>query len=223
MSDIDIDDVHVWTATLADALTRQVMASGIELLDAGERQALQQHATGQRDDYLLAHVLLRTTLSRYADVAPAEWRFVRTPLGRPELATGQCHRPLRFSIARRDGFAACAVTLGRDVGVDVEALAGREDFAAIAAAFFSPSEQRALRRAAAPRRRELFCRLWTRKEAWLKARGVGLAATTWQPPARPHSCVRVIGRHVVAVSTEPGSLFSFSRAFHHDPHHRAAD
>ena len=74
-----------------------------------------------RRAFLMTRALVRTTLSRYAPVAPADWRFITNAHGRPEILDRPAGVPdLRFNISHTDGLIACAVTIGREVGVDVE-------------------------------------------------------------------------------------------------------
>ena len=82
--------------------------------------------------------------------------------------------PLEFNLAHTRGLVACAVALGRDVGVDVEWLGRRGRTLEIAERYFSPSEVRDLRATPGPDRKERFFRYWTLKEAYVKARGEGL-------------------------------------------------
>src|SRR5215218_6477573 len=74
-----------------------------------------------RRAFLLTRALVRTTLSRYAPVRPADWKFIANVHGRPEILDRPSGVPdLRFNILHTDGLIACAVTIGREVGVDVE-------------------------------------------------------------------------------------------------------
>lgn len=122
--------------------------------------------------YLAAHALLRHTLSRHSDVAPEAWRFRRASHGRPEIANPGSR--LRFSLSHTPGLAACAVVLDRDIGVDVEDLS-RPGAADIAERFFSPREADAVRKAPIDERGIRFLEYWTLKEAYVKARGLGLS------------------------------------------------
>jgi 4'-phosphopantetheinyl transferase len=128
-----------------------------------------------RRECVVTRALVRTTLSRYAHVAPEAWRFESGPHGRPELVPGQCCEPLRFNLSHTDGLIACAVALGRDIGIDVETTERPGETVAIADRFFSPSEVRDLHALPMERQRPRFFDYWTLKEAYIKARGFGLA------------------------------------------------
>jgi 4'-phosphopantetheinyl transferase len=106
-------------------------------------------------------------------VAPDAWRFVAGTLGRPEIAAPAIASPLRFSVANTHGLVGCAVTLGRDVGLDLEPW--RDDAPAeLIERCFAPDERAALLALPAAARPRRFVELWTLKEAYLKARGIGL-------------------------------------------------
>ena len=121
--------------------------------------------------FLLAHGLLRTSLSRCEDVEPAGWRFKSGESGRPEIAAPKS--ALRFNLSHTQGLAACVVTDRADVGIDVEKITPR-NYLKLTRRFFSPREQRDLCALPEPEQPARFFELWTLKEAYLKARGLGL-------------------------------------------------
>ncbi|WP_299438323.1 4'-phosphopantetheinyl transferase superfamily protein [uncultured Rhodospira sp.] len=135
-----------------------------------------------------ARLLLRTMLSRFHGADPLAWHFVTEPGGRPHVDMTRPPYPLtaetrpRFSLSHTVGLAACAVSLGpwppgADLGVDAE-WTGRPSVPAVPLArrFFHPDEAAALELVPrGPERQQLFMTLWTRKEAVLKALGLGIA------------------------------------------------
>lgn len=126
--------------------------------------------------YLAAHVLLRRALSSFAPVPPEAWSVAAAEeRGRPEIASPESARRLRFSLTHTRGLAACAVCLDRDVGVDAEAIDARLLSPEVAARFLSAAECEEV--AVLPEERRAFrlLELWTLKEACLKARGDGLS------------------------------------------------
>ena len=116
-------------------------------------------------------VLLRTVLSRYEPVAPADWRFAVEAHGRPVVAGGR--GALRFSVSKTAGLVVCAVA-AEDLGVDVESLR-RPAPLAVAERFFAPTEVAALRALPEQERAGRFFDYWTFKESYVKARGLGLS------------------------------------------------
>jgi 4'-phosphopantetheinyl transferase len=144
-----------------------------------------------RRRFLLTRALVRTTLSRYAPVAPADWTFIANVHGRPEILDRPRGVPdLRFNLSHTAGLIACAVTIGREVGVDVEHIQRRLTHD-VAGRFFAPSEANDLKALPEDERTRAFFDYWTLKEAYIKARGFGLAlpladfAFRLAPPAPP--------------------------------------
>src|SRR5262245_56375904 len=155
---------------------RDVAARAWAALGREERAALRRTRHGPaRRDRLAAHALARTILARRARCRPADVKLRTSPLGRPEFVAPPGVAPVEFSIATRDGLAVCAVGSGCAVGADVESLdnAGEEPLA-VAREVCSAAELRRLLSLPPRRRRAAFVRMWTLKEAVLKAKGVGL-------------------------------------------------
>jgi 4'-phosphopantetheinyl transferase len=126
-----------------------------------------------RIEHLLTRALVRTTLARHARVEPAALRFNEGPHGRPELTWPELPE-LRFNLSNTKGLIACAVAFGREVGVDVEWMDRGGSTLEIADRFFSPREVRELFALPEERRCDRFFDYWTLKEAYIKARGMGL-------------------------------------------------
>jgi 4'-phosphopantetheinyl transferase len=127
-----------------------------------------------RLEYLLTRALVRSTLSRYAPVAPGAWTFVKNEHGRPEIEARE-HAWIRFNLSNTRGLIACALSRDLPVGVDVEDAERSGETVAIADRFFSAREVAALRALPEEQRRGRFFDYWTLKEAYIKARGMGLA------------------------------------------------
>jgi 4'-phosphopantetheinyl transferase len=125
-----------------------------------------------RDRFVLARAGLRRLLAHYLDVAPAAPRFVVGPQGKPALPAPA---PLCFNLSHSGALALYAFTLALEVGVDVEAHRPEVLAENIAEHFFAPGEVAAMGRLAPEQRLDGFFACWTRKEAYIKARGLGLA------------------------------------------------
>jgi 4'-phosphopantetheinyl transferase len=139
---------------------------------ARQRRYLFEHS---RRQHLLTRVMVRSVLSRYAAVDPRAWRFGANPHGRPFIAAPALAAPLAFNLAHTDGLIVCLVARSAEAGVDVEYTLRRSAFAQIAQRFFSDGEAAALRALPEDAQRERFFAYWTLKEAYIKARGLGLA------------------------------------------------
>jgi len=161
---------------LAQASEAELRARYGSLLapDEAERQSryLFEHS---RRQHLLTRVLARSVLSRYAPVDARAWRFGASPHGRPFIAAPALAAPLAFNLAHTDGIIVCLVARGAEAGIDVEYTLRRTAFAQVGQRFFSRSEAAALRALPVDAQRERFFAYWTLKEAYIKARGLGLA------------------------------------------------
>ena len=126
--------------------------------------------------FLATRALVRTVLSRYAAVAPVDWRFATGEHGKPHVDSPAVKPPIHFNLANTRGLVVCAVTVAHDsIGVDVERIDRANETMAIADRYFCPSEVRSIRAAADVEQRRSFFAHWTLKESYIKARGLGLA------------------------------------------------
>lgn len=128
-----------------------------------------------RDHFIAARGLLRVLLSRYLRVSPADFTFLYSGLGKPSLAEHQ-GAGLRFNVSHSHGLALLAFAQGRELGVDLESVRPEVAGLRIAERYFSPAEVAALRALPESQQTEAFFNCWTRKEAYIKARGDGLSA-----------------------------------------------
>ena len=169
------DAVDLWFASPSRlAVDASARAWAQALLQTAElANARQPRAEEHRVQALFARALLRATLSRYAEVAPQDWRFETGPHGRPELARlhDGSDAPA-FNLSHAAGLVAIAAARGV-VGVDIEA-AGRTVAPCVAQRFFAPDEREQLEALPASQRDRRFIELWTLKESYAKARGLGL-------------------------------------------------
>lgn len=167
-------EVHVWRAS-----THQDEAALLELwesLSADERErAGRFHFGRDRQQYIAARGVLRDILGRYTGLAPRLMRFSYDRYNKPALSVETGGGSLQFNVSHSHDLALYALTSGREVGVDIEFM--REGFAGleIAESFFSPREVSALRALPPGERAVAFFDCWTRKEAYIKARGEGLS------------------------------------------------
>jgi 4'-phosphopantetheinyl transferase len=114
-------------------------------------------------------------LGRYLETPPAEIRFQYENNGKPEIALPHACRDLRFNVSDSGGLALTAVGSGSAMGVDIEKVRPLPDFLDIATQFFSAREVQAILALSENKRQEAFFACWTRKEAFLKATGIGLS------------------------------------------------
>lgn len=167
-------EVHVWTASL-DA-PGSTVARLRALLDAGEQERADRFLFEDgRRQFTVGRGVLRVLLGRYLAIDPRAVRFRYNAYGKPMLAEVHDGEDLQFNLSHSGSVVVYAFARGRELGIDVESI--RPDFAteAIAQRFFAPAEVAALRGVADDLRTQAFFTCWTRKEAFIKARGKGLS------------------------------------------------
>lgn len=146
------------------------------LLNERERGHLRNFRfTCDAHDFLIAHALVRTALSHFCDVQPAQWHFRINKFGRPEVAGPLGFDAIRFNLSHCDGLVACIVAAGSDVGIDVEKLRILDDLDSMVKSFCSVSEAVGFHQLPRDIATTRFFTLWTLKEAYVKARGLGLS------------------------------------------------
>jgi 4'-phosphopantetheinyl transferase len=168
--------VDVWIAHEGLLDDPVVTAHLVSLLAPDELERRNRMATESgRRQQLLARALQREVLSRYLPrIAPRDWRFVRGESGRPSLAPPFDADGLNFNLAHTPGLVVMAVGRVAHIGIDVEAL-DKPVPMPVAQRYFSEREVAALHALAPGDQPRRFLRLWTLKEAYLKAVGEGLA------------------------------------------------
>jgi 4'-phosphopantetheinyl transferase len=168
-------DLHIWRAPLDVPLASIERRS--QLLSPDEvARADQFHFDIDRNHFIVGRALLRIILGRYLRVDPAELRFGCGSHGKPSLAdTFKGGLGVNFNLAHSGELAIYGITLGRQIGIDLEEI--RPEFAGeeIAKRFFSSSEVARLFSLPAVARGKAFFDCWTRKEAFIKAKGGGLS------------------------------------------------
>jgi 4'-phosphopantetheinyl transferase len=167
--------VRVWQVPLDRPPGEVEQAWALLAADERERAA---RIVFERDRvrYVVARAGLRRILGRWLGVEPASLRFTYSPAGKPALdPTGLNGPPPQFNLAHSHDLALVAVTPEVAIGVDLEYAREAADLAAIAGRFFAPSEAAQLLALPVAEQPAAFHRCWTRKEAYLKARGDGIS------------------------------------------------
>jgi 4'-phosphopantetheinyl transferase len=164
--------VHVWRIRLD--VSDQLAARFEPTLAADERERADRFRTAElRRRFVAGRGALRALLGAYLGIEPALVAFSYGHRGKPSLA----NPGVEFNLAHTDDLALCALTVGRAVGVDVERLRPMDDAERIIARYFTSRECLEFLEHPRAERASAFFRGWTRKEAFLKATGEGLAAS----------------------------------------------
>jgi len=166
-------EFHLWTVFTETVTDADLLRHCETLLSAEETVRYQRfHFAKHRRQFLISHAFVRTVLARYAGAPAAALRFVVGQHGKPDLVDGG---DLRFNLSHTAGLAALAVVRGHDIGVDVEHRERRTVGIELAERYFAPAEVAQLHALDEVQRQEAFFAFWTLKEAYIKARGLGLA------------------------------------------------
>ncbi len=162
-----------WMAT--DTVGPADLQRWLEVLDEQERErSARFHFDIDRRDFIAAHALLRSMLTSYVNFPAGAWRFTTDADGKPRIDPRNGPGELPFNLSHTHGLVAAAVAARGTVGIDVERIDPAKADVAMADAFFAPAEVRMLQGAPAAERTKCFFRLWTLKEAYIKAIGTGL-------------------------------------------------
>jgi 4'-phosphopantetheinyl transferase len=163
--------IAVMTVALA-AIPEGTWPRLVALLSLDERQAAARfHFERNRREYIAAHALARLMLRDAGGGRPEDWTFTVGAFGKPAVAG---HPDLNFNLTHCDGLVACAVSAEVALGIDAEPW-DRDAPLDVAARYFSPTEHDWLMRQPAGERGRAFFRIWTLKEAFIKATGRGIS------------------------------------------------
>jgi 4'-phosphopantetheinyl transferase len=168
------DEVQIWRLdleTLAGAEERWQ-----KILSVDEQARAKRFVPVKvRQQFVATHGMLRILLAGYLGSEARSLIFQHSARGKPSLGPPHSNSRVSFNIAHSGAVALLAFGRGREIGVDVEQVRRNLDVEAIARRFFSLAEQEQLAAFSAEDKYEAFFRCWTRKEAYIKAKGEGLA------------------------------------------------
>ena len=166
--------IRLW-AMPVHKLKEADVAKWRDVLDDAERARAARFAFARnRVEYVAAHALARRLLSEVTGAAPDAFRYLAGPKGKPAALVGGRPAGVHFNLSHTNGMVAIAVSPGGELGLDTEAIDRRVDLA-VADRYFFGAESRWLAELPTERRAEGFLRLWTLKEAYIKATGLGLS------------------------------------------------
>lgn len=167
-------EVHLWRVDLA--ATADGEPRWLEILSSDEQaRAARFHFARDRRRFATTRALLRIVLASYLGSEPQELVFSYSEKGKPFLEPQSRDDRLEFNVSHSGELALMAFSRERQLGVDVEQIRENLDPASIARRYFSQNEQKQLAALEPTERYGGFFRCWTRKEAYIKARGDGLS------------------------------------------------
>src|SRR5262245_51694054 len=178
---IALDAVHFWRCRIQENAGSE--NDLFELLSSDERCRAERYRVDKaRRQFVISRGALRQIIGRYLDVLPQTLTFEYLEHGKPQLAN-QDVRGISFNLAHSENICVIGIAEGRRIGVDVEAIHPDIDYELIAQQIFSPQDRASLHAAKPAARSQAFYKLWTHKEAYIKALGEALSSDA--PPPEP--------------------------------------
>ncbi|KAI0512114.1 hypothetical protein KFK09_012750 [Dendrobium nobile] len=194
-------EAHLWCIVPDEVKCGSLLNQYLKILSPCERQAVfGLNGAKLQKGALLARTLVRTTLSRYTQskIKPQSLRFSKNTYGKPQVVwqheEGWIPPCLHFNISHSSSLVACAVTVDLQVGIDVEDKQRKlkHDVLSFARRFFSPNEVEFLHGTSDPLiQQQEFVKLWTLKEAYVKALGRGFSAAPFRNFTVRHQASRI--------------------------------
>jgi len=167
------NEIHIWNTWLRASTLVEPLRS---LLSSDENaRADRFYFQRDRDRFILSRGFLRIILSHYLDLLPSDLRFSYGEFGKPFLARDCNQQDLQFNVSHSGEMALFAFGRAIEIGVDIEQMRKGTVEDEVAEKFFSATEVSAFKSVPERDRQMAFFNCWTRKEAYIKAKGAGLA------------------------------------------------
>ncbi|XP_022842754.1 uncharacterized protein LOC111366260 [Olea europaea var. sylvestris] len=184
-------ETHLWYVMPSEVKSKALLNQYLDVLPSCEKDyVFQMHGEEPRKRALLARALVRTTIARYEknnQVSPRSLRFRKNVHGKPELEWQFSDQwrspPLHFNISHTSSLVACGVTINSQIGIDVEEKHRtiKHSILSFARRYFSKDEVLFLADILDPEvQRHEFVKLWTLKEAYVKALGRGFSGASFK-------------------------------------------
>ena len=166
-------DIHVWCASL-DVSSQDLLYYRSILSEDEVGRAMRFVFEKDRIHFIVGRGLLRTVLSMYLHLEPVQIEFVYGPYGKPGLKPELTDKCLEFNLSHSKDLALYALNWNRKIGVDVEYIQPMPNMNSFAELYFSPRETAFINALSGEEKEQAFFKIWTGKEAFLKANGSGL-------------------------------------------------
>lgn len=176
MADIESNEIQLWLVENEQISEQSLLDDYQQLLNPEEQKRFERFVFPKhKKQFLVSRALVRTVLGQYLDQPPESLVFARNAYGKPRIASFDKSLPLSFNLSHTNEFSVLAVSQNKDLGVDAEYLTRKVDILKLANRFFSKQECEELALMDVKEFDERFFKLWTLKEAYIKACGMGLA------------------------------------------------
>ena len=174
---IEESEIHLWQLAQADFELSSLQGECLAWLTEAELERYRRFQFDRhRKQLLLGRALIRIALSNYdSSVSPESWSFTHNEYGKPSISPEQNSLSLHFNLSHSAERVVLAVSHIKDIGVDIECARKSRRIAAIAGRYFSEQEASQLLALPEDQQQSRFYDLWTLKEAYIKACGMGLA------------------------------------------------
>ena len=202
------DEVHIWCANLDVPPETSACLYAILTPDERTRSARFRFERDQQR-FIVARGVLRSLLGRYLQIEPSQISFVYNEFGKPDVSHESRDR-LKFNLSHSAGLALIAIATASNVGVDLEHIRAQSDYVDIARHFFSPAERDYLISLPSQLYAEAFFSCWTKKEAYVKACGEGLAIplNSFSVPLTTNHTHTPVDLYVATKEIVPANLWS---------------
>jgi len=168
-------EVHLWKSRITDYETDAEFFYSGSLPNDEKEKADNIRYEENRKSYIISRGILRTVLSEYLRIKPADIVFEYNKHGKPSIANGLNPRNVRFNLSHSNDLILYAVAKNKEVGIDVEHMRDVDRAERIIERFFSPEQRDFYNSQAESMKKTAFFRLWTRREAYGKAMGRGFS------------------------------------------------
>lgn len=174
---IEESEIHLWHLEQADFELPSLQSECLAWLTETELKRFQRYQFDKhRKQLLLGRVLMRVALSSYdGSIAPAAWEFTQNQYGKPAISEAQSSAALYFNLSHSAERIVLAVSRFPNIGIDIECARKPRRIEAIAQRYFSGQEAAEMLSLPEDQQQSRFYDLWTLKEAYIKACGMGLA------------------------------------------------
>jgi 4'-phosphopantetheinyl transferase len=176
-NEFEVNQIHLWCADENCIVKGQFYENLWSLLSDEEKtKSVTFIFEKDRHQYVITRAMIRLLLSHYyPKIDPKNWRFDKNFYGKPYVTNPEICKAFRFNISHTTGLIVIAVSMQCDIGIDVECLNRKGNDLDIARYYFSKKEYEELNALPKHEKRDRFIQLWTLKEAYIKAKGIGLS------------------------------------------------